>query len=76
MKQEMFKGMLKHVDGRQEMIAIPGVTGPDGTFFVPEHIDFQGKRFLLNKKIKTDEWFEYDESSEKVGRAPFRDDLH
>lgn len=73
MAGQIYKGMLRFLDGRNEMISIPGALDKDGQAYVPGHIEIGAKYFKLNKDVKIDEWFEYQEIKNVI---PFRSDLH
>ncbi len=71
----IYTAVLKYFDGRQATMPIKGIKHDNGYILVPESIELSnGKRFLLNKKIKVLDYFEYMEYKWPV--APFRGDLH
>lgn len=70
-----FEALLKHLDGKKTTMVIPGIRHDNGYVFVPESLTLEnGQHFLLNKKIKILDYFEYHET--QLPKIPYREDLH
>lgn len=70
-KEQEFKGLLRFLSGKKEIITVPGVETEAGEIFVPKSITIEDKYFALSKNPPKNFLFEYQEIEQK-----FRMDLH
>lgn len=74
---ELYKGLLKYIDGRKELVEIPGGKDSQGTLLIPENLAIHERYFKLDNAQESDEWFEYTEIvMPNANIVPFKRDLH